>query len=450
MNLKGNEPDNPQTLTIRGLENNARRFLIGNQNITRGVERRLRRNPDLSRQLDSLGGLQTALTAREDIEERRQGALNFTDYTNTLYLDQFFGGNPDTVPLAQTMAEDIGSIRRVTTAIAEELNDCCAEVKALLNELLRLIPSSFTRQRLYLTTKLKSVTRVIQNSLSQAVTRLTHELTESEERTKRLVEVQSSQVKADVKINLDSAERRIIAAIIAAIEPLPAAFFASVEGLIETQTTFILSGIAGVEGTLDILLALVRNIASRVNSIREAIEELPEDILKRLEELYKKHKQEVIAEISEEVSLKIVGESYYKWNNTSSFYPTLVLKFKETEVFNKARVTQLKLKLRYTSSELTDAQIKQLANKLIKLKGLSYLHGPIRGNFVSKDKRFKTTVFASSEGEIENLLKSVLELVEEPFIRQNLSITFGRKRDSITRRTEPLGNTPVFVQDYTS
>jgi len=62
MSFEENVPDNPQVITIRGLENNARRFLIRDQNITRGVERRLRRSPDLARELDRVGGLQTALT----------------------------------------------------------------------------------------------------------------------------------------------------------------------------------------------------------------------------------------------------------------------------------------------------------------------------------------------------------------------------------------------------
>ena len=134
-------PNNPSTITIRGLENNARRFLISNQNITRGIERRLRRSLQLVRQLDSVGGLQRALTQLDTIEEQRQAALNFTDYSNTMYLDQFFRGNPDSIPEAQAMADDIGSIKRVTTAIAQELNDCCEEIKALVKEVLDLITS---------------------------------------------------------------------------------------------------------------------------------------------------------------------------------------------------------------------------------------------------------------------------------------------------------------------
>ena len=53
---------------------------------------------------------------------------------------------------------------------------------------------------------------------------------------------------------------------------------------------------------------------------------------------------------------------------------------------------------------------------------------------MSKDKHFKTTVFGNDKHEIETLLKSVLQFIEEPYIEENLSVTFGRRRESITRR----------------
>lgn len=450
-------PDNPSTITVRGLENNARRFLISNQNITRGIERRLRRSPELVRQLDSVGGLQRVLTQLETIEEQRQAALNFTDYSNTMYLDQFFGGNPDNVPEAQAMAEDIGSIKRIATAIAQELNDCCEEIKALINEVLALIPSSFARQRFFISTKFTNLKHYINDSLTAAVEHLSNHITDSKEDLKQYIQleadgvkqdlkeyiriesdgvkeglkeyirIESDGVKQDVKQNLDYAEGRILGAIEEGILSIPTAVAAVVEGLLEAQTALLLTAIGAVEATVDTILYSVRSILSRLQEIKEELDFVPDNVIKGLEDLYKKHKEEVISEISEEVSLRIVGESYYKWNSTNSFYPTLVLKFKETGVFQKARVTQLKTKLKYKTDELTDQILRELQVKVDGIRNLSYCHGPTRGNFVSRDKHFKTTVFGNDKQEIEKLLKSVLQVVEEPYIEQNLSITFGRK-----------------------
>ena len=472
------KPDNPSTVTIRGLENNARRFLIGNQNITRGVERRLRRSPQLARELDTVGGLQRALTQLETIEEQRQAALNLTDYSNTMYLDQFFRGNPDNVPEAQAMAQDIGSIRGTTTAIAQELQDCCAEIKDLLEEVLSLITRSFAKQRFFITTKFNIFKNQLFDLLNQGFEQLTSHINDSNEHLKEFINhqadglkeeikecvqveaegvkedlkeyirVESESIKQDVKVHLDYAEARIIAALEEGFASVTTAITVAVEGLLKAQTAMLLTAIGAVEATVDTALYSVRSVLSRLQEIKEELSSIPENVVKRLKQVYNKHKQEVILAISEEVSLRIVGESYYKWNSTNSFYPTLVLKFKETHVFQKARVTQLKAKLKYTSAQLTDQILRELQLKIDGIKDLSYCHGPTRGNFVAKDKHFKTTVFANDKQEIETLLKAVLQVVEEPFIERNLSVTFGRKRESITRCTKPLGNTPVYVQDY--
>ena len=204
--------------------------------------------------------------------------------------------------------------------------------------------------------------------------------------------------------------------------------------MLEAQTALLLTAIGAVEATVDTILYSVRSISSILNEIRKEVESIPENVVKHLEEVYNKHKEQVVSEISEEVSLRVVGESYYKWNSTNSFYPTLVLKFKEADVYQKARVTQLKTKLKYTSAELTDQVLRELQVKIDGIRYLSYRHGSIRGNFVSKDKHFKTTVFGNDKHEVETLLKPVLQVVEGPYIDQNLSVTFGRRRESITRR----------------
>lgn len=96
-----------------------------------------------------------------------------------------------------------------------------------------------------------------------------------------------------------------------------------------------------------------------VNSVLKdttEIKDILKDLLKKAENWYKElikeikkmiddFKKDLITEISDEICNKIVGESYYKWNSTNSFYPTLMFKFKEENINNRTRTTQLKLKL---------------------------------------------------------------------------------------------------------
>lgn len=52
-------------------------------------------------------------------------------------------------------------------------------------------------------------------------------------------------------------------------------------------------------------------------------------------------KKEYIIEIAQEVSLGVVGESYYKWDSVSTYYPTITFLFKETETSQYPRRSQV-------------------------------------------------------------------------------------------------------------
>ena len=100
-------------------------------------------------------------------------------------------------------------------------------------------------------------------------------------------------------------------------------------------------------------------------------------------------------------------------------------------------MTQLKMKFKYSSKELSeelsDEIIAELRKKTNEQASLTYKHGSIRGNFASKEKRFKTTIFGSSQIRIENLLKTFFPIIEETYIDKNVSVTSGQKKDSIVK-----------------
>ena len=107
--------------------------------------------------------------------------------------------------------------------------------------------------------------------------------------------------------------------------------------------------------------------------------------------------------VSDQLALKIVGESYYKWNSVSSFYPPVVFIFREKNVTNRRRKSQIKARLSVRTKDLTDEMIRRLRERAEALAGPTYNHGVVRGNYVSSDKRFKTTVYRQTNPQIVEL-----------------------------------------------
>lgn len=143
-------------------------------------------------------------------------------------------------------------------------------------------------------------------------------------------------------------------------------------------------------------------------------------------------------QIAEEVSLSVVGESYYRYDSTSTYFPTLVMVFREVTDNNIKRRAQVKARLKQNNVELTDEVLDVLRERCNSLHGVTYLYGTIRGNYVSTDKRWKTTVFGASKDSIGELLETVCNCVDEKYEERNLSITTGRARVNPSRRTTPL------------
>ena len=90
--------------------------------------------------------------------------------------------------------------------------------------------------------------------------------------------------------------------------------------------------------------------------------------------------EEFQQKIAIEVALSVVGESYSRFDSISSYYACL------TFVFNEP--TQIKVPLLKKADEFTEADIFALKTKMQAYANLTYKGGPVRGNYVSADKRF--------------------------------------------------------------
>ncbi len=116
---------------------------------------------------------------------------------------------------------------------------------------------------------------------------------------------------------------------------------------------------------------------------------------------------------------------------------------------NKPRRSQIKLRLNQPSAEITDQNIRLIVQKVKNIGELSYQYGTCKGNYVSSDKRFKTTVFGKDKNNIEFLLTVLFTVVDEYFDPGLLSTTeIGAKRPSLTKRKLDLYNIGLNTVNY--
>lgn len=159
-------------------------------------------------------------------------------------------------------------------------------------------------------------------------------------------------------------------------------------------------------------------------------------------------KKDLIKEVFQEVSLQIVGESYYKWDSVTTYFPTITFLFKEEGVSQYARKSQIKLRLSKRNEDLTPFDIDNLKRNCVTILNSTYCYGTDRFNYVSSDKRFKTTVFGKNTSQIKALLSSLFKVINEPFEDNNLSMNSSRTRVNQKKRLLPLDTTELNTISY--
>jgi peptidoglycan hydrolase CwlO-like protein len=127
-------------------------------------------------------------------------------------------------------------------------------------------------------------------------------------------------------------------------------------GKIQANHTITLRKIASSSTQVDknkrLFLQRFQNIQDTTQEVKKKVDDVDEnvkEIKKDFKELDKKLKsiEESIKKLPEEtshqVSFKVVGESYFRYDSTSSFYPTLFFRYKEDIEGPRARVSQIKI-----------------------------------------------------------------------------------------------------------
>lgn len=129
------ENPTPAQVTLPLLEFTARSYLFYRRNALRPLERNLRTDPVLRREIDAVGGLSTALATDPEDPVSLLYTSRFIDLQNAALLSQFFGNTEAPIPDVQTVFDEIKNITRIATATKDQLDDCCAELKQEIQKL---------------------------------------------------------------------------------------------------------------------------------------------------------------------------------------------------------------------------------------------------------------------------------------------------------------------------
>lgn len=199
--------------------------------------------------------------------------------------------------------------------------------------------------------------------------------------------------------------------------------------------------------TNDVTISLskeIYNLNTKLSTDLSEINKKIDTLSKRQDESFDK----LPRRLGEVVSDYIIGESYYRWDATSTYFCTLVFKFKETDVNAYARVSQLKVRLKQRNEEITDSDIQDLRVRAISLENLTYTYGRTRAYYVSPDKRFKTSLFSDTREEANHVLNETLTYINDVFDIKNVSYTEKIERENKTSRKTPLDGLPINRYNY--
>ncbi len=393
---------------------------------------------------------------------------------NAFILDQMVEGNPDNIPSLRTMSEQSSNNGRGISNISHQLSECCSSLRKLLEEILDRVKLGFENLtekvnkikpdiiteliNFYKTEKdvfvkrasetfqelLNTIRKILEEELSSIKTTIDdifQRLREfGEELTRKLTDLNNQIVDLNSNLNqlnsevnhlnnnLEALTNKItsiegeLVILTEGLAGLVALIVPPLEKSLLLQTQTLGTAIGGVDANLNVWgLALNKNLSGQDNKIREVliekIEETEKTIIKEFEDLP--------STIATEVSLNIVGESYLRWDSTCSYYPTISFIFIEETSRNVPRRSQIRLRAPKLGIEWTDQDVNNLKSKVLKNTNLTYNYGVCRGNYVSADKRLKTTVFGENEIEIENILTKTFSIIGENFNKELLTLTKG-------------------------
>ena len=191
----------------------------------------------------------------------------------------------------------------------------------------------------------------------------------------------------------------------------------------------------------------VKNLLTSINSYNLSLyQDLKKDIAnlnKNVLDLTKQEQEccdEMPDRLAKIVGDHIIGQSYFRFDSTSTYFPTLIFKFKEINVDQYARTSQLKIRLKQRTEDLTQEDINVLRVNCENLGPIKYTYGRVKAYWVNLDRRFKTAIYVDKRETANFVMSSVLSVISESFDDKNFSYTEGIQRQNTTKRKNPLDN----------
>lgn len=473
----------------------------------RTLQREVDRDVSLAREL----GLYRDLNVLSESASNRPAdleALNSLNAIQTnLAIDVFSGGNATTMPSAQEMREDIIHGNNIGTAIAEELEGCCKEIKRLLNLILTnlerakrqilsgqngissLIKRSFIKLRrdltaIYLQEKEKLriyVDALIEQVSEKLITSFKNEIVASEnrviEKVKREIIASESRIINRFKNKLLETENRLTSKLNLLEEALAnvnrevialgvelttlAEAFAGYVTLYESNQAFLVSevgaGFTVVEASFITLKGVLKGKAlintrtyNRHIDVKEKeLEKFSVEKIKEEHKYWNEKIENLPKTIAYEASLAIIGEPYRRYDAISCYYPTLSFIFYEENAVTKPRRAQIKLRLKEKTEDLTSQRIEEIKLLVSQIDNLTFMAGSTRANYVSADKRMKTSIYCEDANNAEFILDKTLSIISDVFDKSLLSITTnGTNRPNFSKRKHSLANIGLNTENY--
>lgn len=183
---------------------------------------------------------------------------------------------------------------------------------------------------------------------------------------------------------------------------------------------------------------LKSNITYLLNEISDKLTNIVTQFIEINKQLFDEKLDVFSEETSEKASLKIVGESYYKWDSENIYAPTLIFMFEEKIPELTRRRSRVSMKLPYTRETLPEDIVEILKTNVESFPILEYTKGYIKSTFVHPVYKWRTTFFVKSKRDARNILRYISNIGNVEFLPEGLSYTEGRKPLRFTRLEIPL------------
>ncbi len=226
------------------------------------------------------------------------------------------------------------------------------------------------------------------------------------------------------------------------------------QGLLQTTVvggiTATLTALGGVEDTiLSKGIVNTKQYNSHIDNEGKKLKSYTEEKIEKEHEYWNNQIEGLPKIIASETSLAVIVEPYYRYDAISCYHPTLVFIFYEVNSVNKPKRAQIKLRLKETTEELSSARIAELKTIVEKTSNLTFMAGNTRANYVSEEKRMKTSIYCQDIDNAKFILNKVLTILSDKFNENLLSITTnGTNRPNLSKRKTGLAGIGLNTENY--